>query len=89
MKKLIRYTAFFLLVFCCVFPSACGKESNAPDDGNPDTDVIDPRVLEVTENFIDRFWDDKNNYFFCNQTKLPDFKHMAGPAFGIYTDFWL
>lgn len=50
---------------------------------------IDPMVIEVTENFINIFWDSKNNYFYRNNTGMPDFVRFSGPLLGKYTDFWL
>jgi len=53
------------------------------------TASIDPMVTEVTENFINTFWDSEKNYFYHNNTRKTDFVHFAGPLLGRYTDFWL
>ncbi|MGI6213931.1 MAG: glycoside hydrolase family 76 protein [Christensenellales bacterium] len=50
---------------------------------------IDPMVIEVTQNFIDTYWDGENNYFYRNNTKKTDLMHFSGPMLGKYTDYWL
>jgi len=80
-NKLKIIIVILLLAAFSVFLFAYGQEYNKED--------TDKMVAEVTENFINIFWDAKKNYFYHNNTQMLDLKHFSGPLLGLYTDFWL
>lgn len=81
-KSLIICVSLLLISFL-LFTSSC---NNATLEN---VNIIDPKVVEVTENYIDSFWDDDFNYFYQNNLKIPAGAHRSGPAFGRYSDFWV
>ncbi|MFA5449654.1 MAG: glycoside hydrolase family 76 protein [Clostridia bacterium] len=88
MKRAIAILLSLALVFSSVFFVVGCKEppDDTPADTLPDEPIIDPRIVEITEDFIDVFWNAEHKMFYTINTK-----HIAGrsgPLFGLYSDFW-
>lgn len=78
----------FLLPIFTLLGASC-KPEEGPMDIENSLDLVDEKVIEVTENFINYFWQADVNYFYHNNTKQSDGVHKSGPTKGVYTDFWL